>query len=162
MKLIVAAILSIMLAPEDIFGAEANVKSSFSVKAPYQKTIDFINNNPKKMRDAAGIEVLQELGNKKLKVKKESLKGNFIWIMQENLEEKNNVYRYNSKFVESIQGGIEDSYTDIIVKANRNYVTVDMNIKAVINNGKVTNFDLYFDLKRQMKKIEKLLQSQLE
>jgi len=162
MKLIITALLVVLLIPAILFGAEANVKSSFTVKAPYQKTIDFINNNPKKMRDAAGIEVLQDLGNGKLKVKRETLKGDFTWIMQEDVEEKNSVYIYNSKFVESIEGGIEDSYTNIIVKANRNYVTVDINIKVVINNGKVTNFDLFFDLKRQIRKIEKLLQLHLE
>jgi hypothetical protein len=68
MKPIITALLVILLTPAILFGAEANVKSSFTVKAPYQKTIDFIDNNPKKMRDAAGLEVLQDMGDGKLKV----------------------------------------------------------------------------------------------
>jgi hypothetical protein len=82
--------------------------------------------------------------------------------MQEGVEEKNSVYRYNSKLVEPIEGGIEDSYTDIIVQANRDHVTVDINIKAIVNNGRVRNLDVSVDLKKRMRRIEALLQSHLE
>jgi hypothetical protein len=114
------------------------------------------------MRDAAGLEVLQDMGDGKLKVKRETPKGDFVWIMQEGVEEKNSVYRYNSKLVEPIEGGIEDSYTDIIVQANRDHVTVDINIKAIVNNGRVRNLDVSVDLKKRMRRIEALLQSHLE
>jgi hypothetical protein len=162
MKVITTILFAILLTPSILLGAEANVKSSFAIKSSYKKVIDFIDENPNKMRVAAGIEVLQDFGDGKLKVRRNTPKGVFVWIMQEGVEEKNNVYRYNSKMVDAIEGGIEDSFTDIIVKANKDHAIVDINIKAIVNNGRVNNIDLNMELKKKVRKIENLLQSNLE
>lgn len=160
MKAILATLF--LLVPATLYGAEANVKSEFTINAPYQKTVNFIDQNQKQMRDAAGLEVLEDLGEGKLKVRRDTPKGVFIWIMQESAEEKDGFYRYKSKLVEPIQGGIEQSDTDIILQTNRDHVIVSVDIKAVVNNGRVRNLDLSVDLKKRIRRVERLLQANLE
>ena len=91
MKSFLATLL--LLVPAIGYGAEANVKSEFTIKAPYEKTINFIDRNQKQLRDAAGLEVLEDLGNGELKVRRDTPKGVFVWIMKEEIEEKDGIYK---------------------------------------------------------------------
>lgn len=160
MKFLFIAIL--FLVPTALFGAEAAVKTEFTVNAPFQKTVNFIDRNQQQLRNAAGLEVLENLGEGKIKVRRDTPKGVFIWVMTEEIEEKDGLYRYKSKLVESIQGGIEQSDTDIILQTNRDHVTVSVSIHAVVNNRRIRNIDLSIDLKRRIRRVEQLLQANLE
>jgi hypothetical protein len=95
-------------------------------------------------------------------VKRESAKGTFIWIMKEEIENKDGIYRYKSKLVESIEGGIEKSDTDIIIQTNRDHIIVNLKISTVVNNGRVKTTGLRIDLKNKVDRVKRLLQSNLE
>ena len=161
MKALLVTLL-VLFVPVLTYGAEAEVNTEIAINASVERTVGFVKNNPKQFREAAGIELLQDLGNGKLKVRRESPKGVFIWIMQEQIEEKDGTYRYKSSLVESVQGGIEKSDTDIIVQSNRDGTSVSVRISAVVNNGRVRTTDLRIDLKNKVNKMRRLLESNLE
>lgn len=162
MKSLFAAVILALFIPAVVHAAEAEVDTEFTINSSLEKTIRFIENNPNQLRDAAGLELIEDLGDGNLKVRRESLKGVFVWIMKEEIEKKDGIYRYKSKLVESIEGGIEKSDTDIIVQANRDHVIVSLKISASVNNGRVKNADLRFDLKIKVNRVKRLLQSNLE
>lgn len=161
MKSLFAALI-LLFAPAFIYAAEAEVNIEFTINSSLEKTVRFLQNNPKKLRDAAGLELIEDLGGGNLKVRKESLKGVFVWIMKEEIENKNGIYHYKSKLVKSLEGGIEKSNTDIIIRSNRDHVVVSLKISAGVNNGRVNNFDLRFDLNNKVNRVKRLLRSNLE
>lgn len=170
MKTFLVAILALIIptltyaqVDTEIYGAaEAQVDTEITVNAPVEKTINFIEKNPKLFREAAGIELLQDLGNGKLKVRRESPKGVFIWIMQEHIAKKDDMYHYKSALVESIEGGIEKSDTDIIVQSNQDGTLINVKISAIVNNKRVKTSELRFDLIIKASKIRRLLEANLE
>ena len=161
MKLFFAAVI-LLFAPAFAHAAEAEVNTEFTINSSLEKTIRFVENNPKQLREAAGIELIKDLGDGNFKVKRESAKGTFIWIMKEEIENKDGIYRYKSKLVESIEGGIEKSDTDIIIQTNRDHIIVSLKISAVVNNGRVKTTGLRIDLKNKVDRVKRLLQSNLE
>jgi len=156
------AFFVLLVASTSVYGAEASFKSEFTVNAQYEKTVNFVKKNPAQLRRAAGLEVLQDLGNGKLKVQHETPKGVFVWVLQESIEEKDGLYRYQTYLVESIQGGIESSNTDLILQVNRDHVSVSSSSSAVVNNGRVRSADIRIDLSKSTRRVERLLQSNLE
>ena len=170
MKTFLVAILALIIptltyaqVDTEIYGAaEAQVDTEITVNAPVEKTINFIEKNPKLFREAAEIELLQDLGNGKLKVRRESPKGVFIWIMQEHIAKKDGMYHYKSTLVESIEGGIEKSDTDIIVQSNQDGTLINVKISAIVNNKRVKTSELRFDLIIKASKIRRLLEANLE
>lgn len=161
MKLFFATVI-LLFAPAFAYAAEAEVNTEFTINSSLEKTIRFVENNPKQLREAAGIELIEDLGDGNFKVKRKSAKGTFIWIMKEEIEHKDGIYRYKSKLVESIEGGIEKSDTDIIIQTNRDHIIVNLKISAVVNNGRVKTTGLRIDLNNKVNRVKRLLQSNLE
>lgn len=157
--------LSVILAlfvPVLSYGAEAEVNTEIILNSSIEKTINFVEKNPAQFREAAGLELLEDLGNGKLKVRRGSPKGDLIWIMQENIEKKDGLYRYQTTLVESIEGGIEKSDTDIVVQSYRRGTSVSVRIAVTVNNKRIRNNDLRISLNSKVNKVRRLLEFNLD
>lgn len=77
--------------------SEVSIDRDIQLRSTAERTVAWVDANKAAMRRAAGIEVLQDFGNGKVKVRKiNTSKGNFVWIAQETLEVKDGVYTFKS------------------------------------------------------------------
>lgn len=153
----------LFLIPTNLYSAEGTLKKDFEVNTSYDKTLKWVEENQKLIRKTMGLEVLQDLGNGKLKVKKETSKGTFIWILQEKIEKKDNLYKYKSNLIQSIEGGMLASDTEIIIKPIKNKTNIIMKVGAKIQeNNEIGDFEIRFDINMHTNKVKKLLEHQFK
>lgn len=95
--------------------AESSIDRDIELEVTAEKTIAWVDKNRDAMRKAAGLEVLEDLGNGKFKVRKVSPKGTFVWITQESIETRGDRHVFKSKLIESIEGGIVYSNSEVTI-----------------------------------------------
>lgn len=154
------AVFSSNLKSEEI-RASADVERKFNVKSSFNETISWSEQNKGLIRDTMEIKVLKDFGNGKLKVVKQTPKGNFVWIMQEEIVQKDGQCIYKSKLVESVSGGLVYSDAWITVKPFEKGSNIHIRMAAGVSNGNITNKNMNFDLATLTGKIRKLMESEL-
>ncbi|MEI8269901.1 MAG: hypothetical protein WCG45_00880 [bacterium] len=164
-KLIVALFVFVSafssnLNAEDV-KASADVERKFNVKSSYNETISWAEQNKSLIRDTMEVKVLKDFGNGKLKVAKQTPKGTFVWIMQEEIVQNKGQSIYKSTLVESVSGGLVYSDTWITLKPIEKGCSVHIRMSAGISTGIITNKNMNFDLAILTGKCRKLIESEL-
>lgn len=157
---IFASAFSSSLKAEDV-RASADVQRKFDVKSSYNETITWAEQNKSLIRDTMEVKVLKDFGNGKLKVAKQTPKGNFVWIMQEEITQKNGQCIYKSQLVESVSGGLVYSDTWITIKPIDKGSSVHIRMAAGVSLGNITNKNMNFDMATLTGKCRKLMESEL-
>lgn len=151
--------------------AKGTIKKDFVIKNTPEKTIQWMEDkkNQKLMHEAMGIQIIKDLGNGKLQVKKETAKGTFIWTMQEKIENKNGKYKYTNTLVDSLNTSfgpkMSFSNTELTVtpaKKNQSTILIKVEAGVIDKNEDISDFDIRFDINLHTSKLKKLLESKLE
>lgn len=138
--------------------AEASIDREIELAASPERTIAWVDANRNAMRQAAGVEVLQDLGNGKFKFRKVSLKGTFVWISQESYEKRGDKHIYKSALIESLEGGIVSSNTEITVSPKGRGVIINVKVSSTVNNPRVKSNQMRFDMNVHFNRVKKLLE----
>lgn len=143
--------------------AVADVSRQFDVKAGTDKTIKWAETNKDLIQQTLNITVLQDMGKGKFKVKRESPKGEFVWIMQETIgTTSTGKYVYKSKLVESVSGGMVYCETYVIISAaDHGGTNINVKMKAGINNPDVHTRAMTIDCVNRINKCKRLMESKL-
>ncbi|RTK96692.1 MAG: hypothetical protein EKK64_03645 [Neisseriaceae bacterium] len=141
--------------------ASADVERKFNVKSSYNETISWAEQNKSLIRDTMEVKVLKDFGNGKLKVAKQTPKGTFVWVMQEEIVQNKGQSIYKSKLVESVSGGLVYSDTWITLKPIEKGCSVHIRMAAGVSTGNITNKNMNFDLATLTGKCRKLIESEL-
>jgi hypothetical protein len=137
--------------------AEAKVERQIVLKSSVKKVSDWIDANKDDLREASGINVLEDLGNGKYKVRRNSPKGVFVWVTKETKEIKNGTFVFRSDLIESIQGGITEFSSEIIVKNQQNMALIHITSSAGVDNPKLKTTGLRIDMNTSINKVEMLI-----
>lgn len=151
------AVSSVFAAPSA--DAEAEVEKELSVRITAEKSIAWIDANRDAIRRESGLQVLQDLGNGKLKVRRASNKGVFVWITKESIvKRKDGSYVFKSNLVESIEGGVVYSDSEVIAKNVRSGTIIIIKSSVGITNSKVRTGQLRIDMNVHLNRVRKLLE----
>jgi hypothetical protein len=142
--------------------AYADVQKDFDLKSNMDKTIDWLEQNKDKIRDTLNIEVVEDLGNGKLKVKRDTPKGVFSWIIQESISKKKDKYVYKAKMIKAISGGMVYSDTYITVTPTKNGSNVHIRMAAGVNNPEVRSRAMTIDFVNHCNKCRRLIESYVD
>jgi hypothetical protein len=63
--------------------AEATIEKEIELRSKAQTTIDWVDSHRDAVREASGVSLVEDLGNDKFKVRRDSSKGVFIWISKD-------------------------------------------------------------------------------
>jgi hypothetical protein len=137
--------------------AEAKVERQIVLKSSVKKVSDWIDANKDDLREASGINVLEDLGNGKYKVRRNSPKGVFVWVTKETKEIKNGTFVFRSDLIESIQGGITEFSSEITVKNQQNMALIHITSSAGVDNPKLKTTGLRIDMNTSINKVEMLI-----
>ena len=137
--------------------AEAKVERQIILKSSVKKVSDWIDGHKDDLRDASGMNVLEDLGNGKYKVRRTSPKGIFVWVTKETKESKNGTVVFKSALIESIQGGIVEFGSEITVKNHQNMVLIHIVSSAGVDNPKLKTTGLRIDMNTSINKVEMLI-----
>lgn len=142
--------------------ATANVTKEFEVRTSQEQTIKWSDDNRKALQDALNIEIVEDMGKGKFKVKREYQSEEFIWIMQELTgTTTKGQYVYKSKLVDSVAGGVVYAETYIILTKQGTGTHVKIKMTAGINNPAVTSGKMTIDFANRLNKCRKLMEHHL-
>jgi len=159
MRSLLICLSFLLIFPIIASAAESYLEKETQLNISAQRTADWIKSHGDAIREASGLDVLEDMGKGKFKVKRDSPKGTFIWIIQETTEKKKDgSYVFKSTLVKSIQGGIESSKSEIIVKDFRGRTNILIKSSAVVNNPKVKSPQMRIDMNVNLNRVRSLLE----
>lgn len=142
--------------------ASANVHKQFEVNTSVEETIKWLESNQKIIREALRVQLVEDMGNGKLKVKKGTPIGDFVCIIQEStLTTNKGNYVYHAKLIECLSGGIVYSDTYVMVSKINGKTCITMKMSAGANNPKIHSVDMKIDFVNQIGKFKRLIESKL-
>jgi hypothetical protein len=142
--------------------AEATIEKEIELRSKAQRTIDWVDSHRDAVREASGVSLVEDLGNGKFKVRRDSSKGVFIWISKETIEKKpDGSFVFKSTMVESIEGGMEYSKSEVTIKDIRGGVSINIKTSTGINNRRVTSGQLRIDTNVHLNRVKRLLEENI-
>jgi hypothetical protein len=138
--------------------SEASIDRDIELGATAERTIAWVDANRDAMRRAAGIEVLKDFGNGKFKVQKVSPKGTFVWITQESIEKRGDKHVFKSILIESVEGGIVASNSEVTITSNGRGVKINVKVSSTVNNPRVKSNQMRLDMNIHFNRVKKLLE----
>jgi len=142
--------------------AAATVEKEIEVRSTAQKTIDWVDSHRDAVREASGVTLVEDLGNGKFKVRRDSSKGVFVWIAKETIEKKpNGIFVFKSTMIESIEGGMEYSKSEVVIKDIRGGAIINIKTSTGINNPRVRSGQLRIDTNVHLNRVKKLLEENI-
>jgi hypothetical protein len=142
--------------------SEATLDKEFNLKVSVEKVNAWMNSHKGEIREAAGVDLVKDLGNGKIKVRRNSAKGVFVWVAQETVEKKGDKYIHKSVLVESVSGGIEFSTSEIVLSPSRKGTNVSITSSAGINNPDVNSNQMRIDMNVHLNKVKRLFEKYAE
>lgn len=142
--------------------ATATITKQFYTSSSMEKIADFIENNKDEIRNASGLKTLEKYADNQYKVQRNSLKGNFVWITKESKQKKSEGYVFKSELVKSVEGGMTNFMSTITLRKVPNYVLVEINSTATVDNPKLKTPGLQIDISTQVNKVETYLKRNLK
>ena len=139
--------------------AEATIQKEIELRSTAQRTIDWIESHRDAVREASGVSLVEDLGDGKFKFRRDSNKGVFIWIAKETIETKpDGSFVFKSTMIESIEGGMEFSDSEVVIKDIRGGVNVYLKTSTGINNRRVASGQLRIDTNVHLNRVKRLLE----
>ena len=142
--------------------ATADVNKHFGLKSSPEQTIKWLESNQKSIYETLKVSIVEDMGEGKLKVKRDTVKGEFVWIVQETKITNKDKYVYKSELVKSISGGIVYSDTYIVVSSGkRGGSTVSIRMSSGVNHSDVTGGAMTIDFVSRINKCRRMIESRL-
>jgi hypothetical protein len=144
--------------------AAANLTKYFDLKSNMNETVNWASKNEDAIRSCMKIKILEDLGEGKFKVEKETAKGDFSWYMKEAKgATKSGKYMYKSIFEKPAVGGVVYSESKIVIESGQDgrgsRVTIKMS--AGVNNPRVHTRDMVVDFNNSIRNVKRLMESHL-
>lgn len=165
MKNLLLAMLLTTISARIIYAADAtaDVNKHFGLKSSPDQTIKWLEANQKSIYDTLKVSIVEDMGEGKLKVKLDTVKGEFVWIAKETKTSNKDKYVYKSELVKSISGGIVYSDTYIVVSAGkRGGSSVSIRMSSGVNRSDVTGGAMTIDFASRINKCRRMIESRLD
>lgn len=154
------AIAFVLLFPMFAFGAEAKVYHEFELPVSYEMATEWAEKNGSSLAQGVGVEVVEEKDGC-VTLKDETPKGDFVFKIKEEVTSTNMHWIYQSFFVESLEGTLEDQQTLVIITKKDEKVHVHMQSYAKVSNRSVKNWHIAIMMRIALKRAERHLKKEL-
>ena len=148
----------LIAAEEPDTDARTAISKEINLRSAPDKVISWIEKNKNVIQDESGFDSVKNMGNGKYKITKDTPKGTFIWIIKETTEKKDGKCYFRSTLIESIEGGIVYSNSEIIVSSNGKGSHVEINAKVGVNNPRVRSPQLKIDTNMHLNRLKRLIE----
>ena len=145
------------------FSAEADAQTvlnkEINLRTSPEKVNAWIESNKKAIQNQSGFDSVKDLGEGKFKITKDTPRGRFVWVIKETTVKKDGKTYFKSSLVESIEGGIVYSDSEIVVSSNgKGGSNVEFNAKVGVNHPRVRSPQLKIDTNIHLNAIKRLVE----
>jgi hypothetical protein len=133
----------------------AEIQEEFEIENTFEKITDFIKNNKKEIMEEINIKLIEDLGEGKIKLKRQNNRGKFIWVAKEIVKKESNSFCYESNLIESIEGGIQEMSSKITISKIEEKCKIKVYMSVSVEG--ISSKDIKMDIKMKIRRLKKIV-----
>lgn len=150
-------VLLILAAP--VFGGEATVTDSFILDSPFEKVVAWLDTNQPKIRAAVNVQLVSDRDGV-LKLRRVNRRGEWVWLQDDVITQRNGEWKLRSRLVESLEGGLEHFESEVVLVASGEKTAISATSSARVKEA--NDREVRTDLHGRARRIKELLEKELE